>query len=82
MRVCGIWTAGVAETLSDEKVAGVGGPDVVSAQSALEMIAAMSVLRRTPRLVDVVETAAFLASDRAAGITGTMINVTAGLVLR
>jgi enoyl-[acyl-carrier-protein] reductase (NADH) len=43
------------------------------------MIAGMSVLRRAPRLADVCEAAAFLASDRAAGITGWM---TAGLVLR
>jgi NAD(P)-dependent dehydrogenase (short-subunit alcohol dehydrogenase family) len=82
VRVCGIWTAGVAETLSDETIADVSGPDGISAQGALEMISAMSVLRRTPRLADVTETAAFLASDRAAGITGTMVNVTAGLVLR
>lgn len=40
-RVCGIWTAGVAETLSDEKIA-------------------------------------FLASDRAAGMTGTMANIHEG----
>jgi enoyl-[acyl-carrier-protein] reductase (NADH) len=33
-------------------------------------------------LANVAEAAAFLASDRAAGITGTMTNVTAGLVLR
>lgn len=46
------------------------------------MIAGMSVLRRTPRLADVAEVATFLASDRAAGMTGTMANVTAGLVLR
>jgi enoyl-[acyl-carrier-protein] reductase (NADH) len=30
----------------------------------------------------VAATAAFLASDRAAGLTGTVLNVTAGLVLR
>ena len=42
----------------------------------------MSALRRTPRLADVAEAAAFLASDRAGGLTGTMVNVTAGLVLR
>ncbi|MBA2365840.1 MAG: 2-hydroxycyclohexanecarboxyl-CoA dehydrogenase, partial [Actinobacteria bacterium] len=36
---------------------------------------------RAPRLADVTEVAAFLASDRAAGITGTMTNVTSGLVL-
>lgn len=80
VRVCGIWTAGVAETLSADKVAEVNPNTEVDA--ALEMIAGISALRRTPRLSDVVEVAAFLASDRAAGITGSMTNVTAGLVLR
>jgi enoyl-[acyl-carrier-protein] reductase (NADH) len=46
------------------------------------MIAGMAALRRAPRLADVAEVAAFLASDRAAGVTGTMANVTSGLVLR
>jgi enoyl-[acyl-carrier-protein] reductase (NADH) len=46
------------------------------------MIAGMAALRRTPGLADVAEAAVFLASDRAAGITGTMVNVTSGLVLR
>ncbi len=82
VRVCGIWTAGVAETLSPEKLTSVGGPDAPAPRSALELIAGMSVLRRAPRLADVTELAAFLASDRAAGITGTMVNATAGLVLR
>jgi enoyl-[acyl-carrier-protein] reductase (NADH) len=35
-----------------------------------------------PSLADVAEAAAFLASDRAAGITGSMANVTCGLVFR
>lgn len=82
VRVCGIWTAGVAETLSDELIKGVGGESAPTAQTAKEMIAGMSALRRTPRLADVAEVAAFLASDRGAGMTGTMVNVTAGLVLR
>lgn len=82
VRVCGIWTAGVAETLSDVMIRGVGGENAPTAQTAGEMIAGMSVLRRIPRLADVAEVATFLASDRAAGITGTMTNVTAGLVLR
>jgi NAD(P)-dependent dehydrogenase (short-subunit alcohol dehydrogenase family) len=69
VRVVGIHTAGVAETLTDMP-------------EALDMIAGMSVLHRTPRLADVAEAAAFLASDRAAGMTGTVANVTAGLVLR
>jgi len=33
-------------------------------------------------VLDVAEVAAFLASDRASGMTGTMANVTSGLVLR
>jgi NAD(P)-dependent dehydrogenase (short-subunit alcohol dehydrogenase family) len=82
VRVCGIWTAGVAETLTREKLASVGGEDAPEPRSALEMIAAMAALRRVPTLADVGDTAAFLASDRAAGITGTMTNVTCGLVLR
>ena len=81
VRVCGIWTAGVAETLSTEKLTGVGGENAPDPQTVEEMIAGMSVLRRAPRLADVTEVAAFLASDRAAGITGSIVNVTAGLVL-
>jgi NAD(P)-dependent dehydrogenase (short-subunit alcohol dehydrogenase family) len=82
VRVCGIWTAGVDETLSDAKIAAVGGDGAPTAQTAKEMIAGMAALRRVPRLADVAEVAAFLASDRAAGMTGAMTNVTAGLVLR
>jgi enoyl-[acyl-carrier-protein] reductase (NADH) len=82
VRVCGIWTAGVDETLSDEKIATVGGDGAPTAQTAKDLISGMSVLRRVPRLADVAETAAFLASDRAAGMTGSITNVTSGLVLR
>jgi NAD(P)-dependent dehydrogenase (short-subunit alcohol dehydrogenase family) len=82
VRVCGIWTAGVAETLSREKLASVGGANVPEPQAALDMIAAMAALGRVPTLADVSEVAAFLASDRAAGVTGSMTNVTCGLVLR
>jgi enoyl-[acyl-carrier-protein] reductase (NADH) len=46
------------------------------------MISGMAALRRAPRLANVAETAAFLASEKAAGLTGTMVNVTSGLVLR
>jgi NAD(P)-dependent dehydrogenase (short-subunit alcohol dehydrogenase family) len=81
VRVVGMWTAGVAETLTDAKVAEVSGAGSTGASEALQMIAGMSVLRRAPRLADVVGAAVFLASDLASGITGTMVNVTAGLVL-
>jgi enoyl-[acyl-carrier-protein] reductase (NADH) len=79
--VCGIWTAGVVQTLTDEKLAAVGGEGTPTAEEVVAMIAGMSALGRAPRLADVAEVAAFLASDRAAGITGTMANVTGGLVL-
>ena len=82
VRVCGIWTAGVVETLSREALAEVGGENAPDPQTVEQMIAGMAALRRAPRLADVAEVAAFLASDRAAGMTGTMTNVTSGLVLR
>jgi NAD(P)-dependent dehydrogenase (short-subunit alcohol dehydrogenase family) len=82
VRVCGIWTAGVEETLTKEKLSGVSGPNAPAVDTALEMIAGMAALRRVPKLADVAGTATFLASDLAAGITGTMTNVTCGLVLR
>lgn len=82
VRVCGIWTAGVAETLTKEKLAKVAGDAAPDPEVALAGIASMSVLGRTPRIADVTAVAAFLASDRAGGMTGTVTNVTAGLVLR
>src|SRR5882762_5959233 len=82
VRVCGIWTAGIIETLSKEKMAAVTGGNAPEPEMVVQMISSMAALRRAPRLADVAEAAAFLASDRAAGITGTMTNVTNGLVLR
>jgi len=40
----------------------------------------MRMLRRSPPLTEVADVAAFLVSDRAAVITGTIANVTCGLV--
>ncbi len=82
VRVCGIWTAGVVETLDRRKIAEVGGPAAPEPTDVERFIAGMAALRRAPRLADVTGTAAFLASDRAAGMTGSMTNVTCGLVLR
>lgn len=82
VRVCGIWVAGVVETLSREKLTRVGGEDTSAPRTVEEMIAGMAALRRAPRLSDVTDLAAFLASDRATGVTGTMVNATCGLVLR
>jgi 3-oxoacyl-[acyl-carrier protein] reductase len=40
-----------------------------------------TMLRRMPRLAEVAETAAFLASDRAGALTGTVVNVSCGSVV-
>lgn len=81
VRVVGMWTAGVPETfgLSDDtnatrRSSGMGPADIE------RMLGPMTMLGRAPSLAQVAETAAFLASDRAGGVTGTLVNVTCGLV--
>jgi NAD(P)-dependent dehydrogenase (short-subunit alcohol dehydrogenase family) len=80
IRVVGIYTAGVADAMTQEKLDMVAGPGVVDVEAARQGIAMMSMLRRAPRIAEVADTAAFLASDRASGITGTIVNVTSGLL--
>jgi NAD(P)-dependent dehydrogenase (short-subunit alcohol dehydrogenase family) len=79
IRVVGIHTAAVRETLTAEKIAAVSGAQV-DVQAVIAGIAQMTMLRRPPSVHDVAETAAFLASDRAGAITSQMVNVTCGLV--
>ena len=82
VRVLGIWTAGVPETLSAQKIAAVSrGPamDDAAFQGLLQQLDRMRMTRRSPRLAEVTATAAFLASDGAAAITGTFVNVTSGI---
>ena len=54
--------------------------NAVGLERMIEGLAGMTMLRRAPALALVAETAAFLASDRAAAMTGTIANVTCGLV--
>ena len=79
VRVVGIHTAAVAETLTSERIAQVSGQEVDVA-AILSGVAQMTTLRRAPALAHVADTAAFLASDRAGDITGTIVNVSCGLV--
>lgn len=83
IRVLGLWTAGVAETLSPEKIASVNSTmqmDAAGVENLIERLGEMTMLRRAPRLAQVAEVAAFLASDLASAMTGTITNVTCGLV--
>jgi len=82
VRVVGIWTAGVPDTLSPEKIASVNSNlhlDDAAFQGLLVRLDEMRMLRRSPRLAQVADVAAFLASDQAAAITGAFVNVTSGM---
>jgi NAD(P)-dependent dehydrogenase (short-subunit alcohol dehydrogenase family) len=81
IRVLGIWTAGLPETFSKEKIAAVDSrfQDEAAFQGLIENLNEMRMTRRSPRLDEVAATAAFLASDRAGAITGTFVNVTSGM---
>jgi NAD(P)-dependent dehydrogenase (short-subunit alcohol dehydrogenase family) len=80
VRVVGIWTAGLPETFSKEKIAAVDSrfQDEAAFQGLIESLDQMRMTRRSPRLKEVAATAAFLASAKAAAITGTFVNVTSG----
>jgi NAD(P)-dependent dehydrogenase (short-subunit alcohol dehydrogenase family) len=71
---------GVVETLTKEGLDEVGGEGTPDPETVERMIAGMAMLRRAPQLAQVADVAAFLASDRASGMTATMANVTCGLV--
>ena len=80
VRVLGIWTAGLPETFSRESLAAVDSrfQDEAALQGLIESLDQMRMTRRSPRLKEVAATAAFLASEKAAAITGTFVNVTSG----
>src|SRR5215210_1037448 len=83
VRVVGIWTAGLPETLSREQLAVVNSNlvdmDDAAFQGLLDSLDQMRMTRRSPRLAEVAAVAAFLASERAGAITGTFVNVTSGM---
>lgn len=81
VRVLGIWTAGLPETFSKERLAAVDSKfeDEAAFQGLIENLDQMRMTRRSPRLAEVAATAAFLASAKAGAITGTFVNVTSGM---
>lgn len=82
VRVAGIYTAGLPETLSPEKLAAVNPNlqlDDAAFQGLLGHLDQMRMLKRSPTLAQVAATATFLASDQAAAITGCFVDATAGI---
>jgi NAD(P)-dependent dehydrogenase (short-subunit alcohol dehydrogenase family) len=69
VRTACLWTAGV-----------VVENDPLNA--AKDMLVSMSMLRKRPTIQEFADTAAFLASDRASGITASVINVNSGISAR
>jgi NAD(P)-dependent dehydrogenase (short-subunit alcohol dehydrogenase family) len=80
VRVAGIHTAAVRETLTREKMAAVAGGEGPDPEQVLAGIGQLAMLRRTAGIQEVADTAAFLASDRAGAITSGIVNATCGLV--
>ncbi|MDQ3659598.1 MAG: SDR family oxidoreductase [Actinomycetota bacterium] len=81
VRVVGIWTAGLPETFSRERIAAVDSrfQEEAAFQGLIDSLDRMRMTRRSPRLEEVAATAAFLASEKAGAITGTFVNVTSGM---
>jgi NAD(P)-dependent dehydrogenase (short-subunit alcohol dehydrogenase family) len=83
VRAVGLWAAGVPETFTVEKLSAVNPAiDEAAVEGIVAGLAGMRMTRRNPTLADVAATAVFLASDHAAGITGTFVNVTGGMIAR
>jgi NAD(P)-dependent dehydrogenase (short-subunit alcohol dehydrogenase family) len=80
VRVVGLYTAGVPETFGLEHDSNPNRPSAMSPEDIERIMGPMTMLKHAPRLQEVADAAAFLASDRAAGITATITNVTCGLV--
>lgn len=81
VRVAGIWTAGLTDSLTAEKLGSVLGAEV-SQEMVDGIIANLNSARMTkksPVTANIAATAAFLASDGAQAITGTWINATSGM---
>lgn len=81
VRVCGIWTAGVADSLTPEKLAAAGAPgmDEAAVRGLVGHLDSMRMTKRSPRIADIAALATFLASDAGVSITGTWVNATAGM---
>lgn len=80
VRAAGMWVAGVPETLTAEKLSAVNANiDESAVQGILGQLDSLRMTKRSPRLDEIADTATFLASDRAAGITGAFVNVTGGM---
>ncbi|MPZ61281.1 MAG: SDR family oxidoreductase [Propionibacteriales bacterium] len=81
VRVVGIWTAGLTDSLTAEKLGEVLGTEVSQAMvdGIIANLDSMRMTKKSPVTTHIAQTAAFLASDGAGAITGTWVNATSGM---
>lgn len=82
VRALGVYVAGIPETMTAEKLSAVNRDmqlDEAALAGLLAQLDQMRMTKRSPRLAEVASTLTFLASDQAAGITASWVNVTGGI---
>jgi NAD(P)-dependent dehydrogenase (short-subunit alcohol dehydrogenase family) len=81
IRVVCLRTHAIPETpLIDENFATSGAAAGVTAAQFRAIVERGTILKRLPTLVEVADTAAFIASDRAGAMTATVVNLSAGSI--
>ena len=80
VRVLGLHTAGVAETLTRSSISEVNPAMQGDPAEVVAALASLTMLKRAPALAQVVDTAVFLSSDSAGTITGTFVNASCGMI--
>jgi 3-oxoacyl-[acyl-carrier protein] reductase len=82
VRVCWLRSAGSPESFGAHAATDVGGaPAGLSDDGYLDNIRKSTLLKRFPKLAEVGEVAALVASDRAAAMTGAAMNITCGQIV-
>jgi 3-oxoacyl-[acyl-carrier protein] reductase len=82
VRVCWLRSAGSPESFGpDVALTSDGQPAGLADTDYLEVLRRATLLKRFPRIAEVAEAAALMASDRASAITGAAANVTCGQII-
>lgn len=82
VRVCWLRSAGSPESFTADAVTDAGGQSTsLSDNGYLDTIRKSTLLKRFPKLAEVGEAAALVASDRAGAMTGAAVNITCGQIV-
>jgi NAD(P)-dependent dehydrogenase (short-subunit alcohol dehydrogenase family) len=82
VRAVAIRSTGMPETETIDIVFGLHAKAIgISQEQFLGFVESMTHRKRSSTVAEVAETAAFLASDRGSGLTGTVVNLTGGIIV-